>query len=373
MNIISSSSKSKSGSNGAPLVLTSISQSPIQNRGFSGLLLYRNSLKVLKDSPDYTRQEKPTSLVNLAVKCECPVSTLSSMQLEQEKRGSIDSFSVKSKSRLQHLCSNSTCDFISQITLTYDGHAAPVDGSDLKADLNHFLTRLRQKFKGVKYVWVLEFQGNGNPHFHVFLNLEYSRGLAWALGFIWNTVVRGSLQHLLVHQFIPKHEYKRPLKPGEKHGSFCPWSMGDGSYLTYKYLSKSSQKSVPPHFQNVGRFWGASRGIVSPIKAILQGDFESVFQDTINTLTGEVVQGQTYFNSFFRTLRKFHENRVNSARVKDYHRKVAEYQKLKWSAPKYPKRFKSPLRRVCNAMINGGTRFYNQYFKWYEQQIEVPF
>ena len=344
---------SGSGS-GNTLVLSSISQTDLSTRGFSGLLFYRNSLKVLKDSPSSFRKEKPTSLSDLAVKCEVPLSSLVDMMKEDPTRGKIDSFSIKSKARLQHVCLNSTCEFKSQMTLTYDGDSAPADGADLKADLNLFLTRMRKEFPGVKYVWVLEFQGNGNPHFHVFLNYDYSVGMARFIGHVWNVTVKGSEKHLAVHQYVPEHQYKRPLNEKDKHGSFCPWSMGDGSYITYKYLSKSSQKSVPAHFSNVGRFWGASRGIVNPIRAILQGDFESVFQDTINTLTGEVVTAQQSFNRFFRDLRKFHENRVKLARVKDHARQVARGERYINKVRK----FRSPLRRICNAMINGGSKFF---------------
>jgi hypothetical protein len=38
--------------------------------------------------------------------------------------------------------------------------------------LNSFLTRLRQKYKqkGLNYLWVCEFQKNGNPHYHILVN-----------------------------------------------------------------------------------------------------------------------------------------------------------------------------------------------------------
>lgn len=55
------------------------------------------------------------------------------------------------------------------ITLTY---AESVKMEDSKKHLAYFFTKLRRKQEGLKYLWVLEFQGNGNIHYHILTNLD---------------------------------------------------------------------------------------------------------------------------------------------------------------------------------------------------------
>jgi len=291
--------------------------------------------------------------------------------VEPPKRNKISSFSLKSKARLQHVVQNATCDYVSQMTLTFDGDRCVVDGKALKAYLNHFLTNLRRKYQGVSYLWVLEFQRNGNPHFHVFTTIPYTEKEARILGAMWNRVAGGTEKHLKVHQYVPKHRYKRPVQKGEKHGAFCPWSMGDGSYLTYKYLSKGRQKSVPPNFNNVGRFWGATRGIAKPVKAWGAEEFYGLFVDTINIVTGEITTAQQHINRFFRDLRNFHEKRTNRARNKNYKTEVLAAEG-RWKVDRQQK-FKSPIRRCCDATVAKGVRFIEQWIGHYQQAMSIPF
>jgi len=329
-----------------------------------GIVFYRNSIKLLRQIPKSGNEETDVKRWEIRLaEFEAGV--------EKPKRGTVNSFSNKSKSRLQHLCQNANEDLISQLTLTYDGSSAPTDGEALKADLNRFLVRLRKQFPKIKYVWVLEFHKSGNPHFHVFTTLKYSPELAKELGHYWNKAVNGSESHLKVHQYVPKHRYRRPLGKRDKHGSFCPWKIGNGAYLAYKYLSKSKQKSVPPHFRNVGRFWGASRRIVRPIRAICSAEFYSLFEDTINTLTGEYITAQQHINRFFRDLRNYQEKRSWQARKIDYRTRLKEA-KGRWSV-KFPKRFLSPVRRACDATINQGVQFYEKWFEHYQAGFDVPF
>lgn len=55
--------------------------------------------------------------------------------------------------------------------------------------LNQFLTELRQKYKGVYYVWKAETQANGNIHFHVTMNKYIYLG---DLRNIWNRILSKS-------------------------------------------------------------------------------------------------------------------------------------------------------------------------------------
>lgn len=53
------------------------------------------------------------------------------------------------------------------ITLTY---SYEVSMEQSKKDLNTFFIKLRKRQLGLKYIWVLEFQGNGNIHYHILTN-----------------------------------------------------------------------------------------------------------------------------------------------------------------------------------------------------------
>lgn len=55
------------------------------------------------------------------------------------------------------------------ITLTYSGS---VSMEDSKRHLAYFFTKLRRKQEGLKYIWVLEFQSNGNIHYHILTNFK---------------------------------------------------------------------------------------------------------------------------------------------------------------------------------------------------------
>lgn len=55
------------------------------------------------------------------------------------------------------------------ITLTYAGS---VSMEDSKKHLAYFFTKLRRKQAGLKYIWVLEFQANGNIHYHILTNFK---------------------------------------------------------------------------------------------------------------------------------------------------------------------------------------------------------
>jgi len=55
------------------------------------------------------------------------------------------------------------------ITLTY---AELVSMEDSKKHLAYFFTKLRRKQEDLKYLWVLEFQNNGNIHYHILTNFK---------------------------------------------------------------------------------------------------------------------------------------------------------------------------------------------------------
>lgn len=174
------------------------------------------------------------------------------------RRGAVDAFSDASRRRLRFSAANSHQALVSQFGLTY--HNSNPDGPTAKTHLNAFLTALRRQVPGVSYLWVMEFQGRGVLHFHLFLSVLPSDELREWMAVTWNRITAESAEHLRFHS------HRR---------NFCTWRMRSGAYLT-KYLDKSAQKAVPDGFGWAGRFWGASRALVGAPVEFTRQDFGSV-------------------------------------------------------------------------------------------------
>jgi hypothetical protein len=90
----------------------------------------------------------------------------------------------------------------------------------------------------------LEFQERGAPHFHILVDKE------------------------IPHQDVAKSWYRIVGSGDEKHlkaGTEVRAIRAKdsiGYYLT-TYMEKARQKSVPPEYEKVGRFWGSSKGIIA--------------------------------------------------------------------------------------------------------------
>jgi len=141
---------------------------------------------------------------------------------------------------LRHVVRNSEDTWKAFITLTYPEHFS-YDGRQVKAHLNAFLQYLRRRC--IKYIWILEFQLRGAAHFHILVSdfidkAELSK--EW-----YNIVASGDEKHLRAGTQIQAIKSKRHLY----------------GYLS-SYINKLHQKSVPEGFENVGRFWGASRNLL---------------------------------------------------------------------------------------------------------------
>jgi hypothetical protein len=213
-------------------------------------------------------------------------------------RGNIESFSKASKRRLKFKASNANPHLISQFCMTYHNSFPP--GDVVKKQLNKFLTYLRRYSPGVKYLWILEFQSRGFPHFHLFLDLPYDTpGLRQWMAKTWNHVTQEDELHLTFHQ---------------DQRNFIQWDMGSGQYLT-KYLDKEHQKAVPEGYESVGRFWGNSRGLVPPPACITEDELSPIEIECIDPHTGEVkrIPITKYIT---RQLGRFHQKQLNAFKKK---------------------------------------------------------
>jgi len=187
-------------------------------------------------------------------------------------RKGIYEMSKKSKLRLTHIVTNSPIKFVSMITLTWGDFMPPVNGKELKRQLNILLKRFRKRFKNPQYVWFLEFQKKGKPHLHILTTVGPSDFDREWLASNWATLTTKDAWLRLETGKVKDYTITKPLSvevlldEWEKSKRFNShqkvWEMfykEDGATrYCLKYATKSEQKLVPPQFENVGRFWGVS-------------------------------------------------------------------------------------------------------------------
>lgn len=187
----------------------------------------------------------------------------------------IQSFSDKSKSRLRKVAANAAIPLVSQMALTYH-ETWPTDGRICKKHLRAFLQFIRRNYPDFGYLWIMEFQSRGCPHYHLFLTVEPERAIWDRLAEAWVRITGGSDAALWWH--------------GPKRGrNWMLWDMGTAQYLA-KYLDKEHQKVIPEGYYCFGRFWGNSDNIKPvPITAPLEtlDDLSVVDEET-----GEIYGGK---------------------------------------------------------------------------------
>jgi hypothetical protein len=144
---------------------------------------------------------------------------------------------------------NTNVSFRSMFCLSYPG-TFPTDGQTVKKDLNRWLTWFRRRVKGVPYFWFLEFQARGAPHIHIYLSARVIELPHREMATAWAGFISGDDRDTWDKVFAV-HSHAKQLQD---------FRVRDG-YIRYaaKYALKTRQKTVPPMYQNVGRFWGASR------------------------------------------------------------------------------------------------------------------
>jgi hypothetical protein len=129
-------------------------------------------------------------------------------------------------------------------TLTYPAEFSHC-GQDAKRHLQRFLKWSYRNCGITAYLWALEFQKRGAPHFHIFTFEGCLVRSKKAVSAEWFEIVGSSDEkHLLAGTRV-----ERLRKPDAA-----------GRYAA-KYASKPWQKRVPENYWNVGRFWGHSRNV----------------------------------------------------------------------------------------------------------------
>lgn len=177
---------------------------------------------------------------------------------DRPTRGPVKEFSRRSRQRLAFVACNTDVVFRTMITLTYPGEF-PTDGRNVKRNLHAFLEWLKRDIKAMPYyLWFLEFQQRGAPHYHVLIDwpLPRSRSDVSAVRFrvscAWYRIVGSQdTRHLAAGTSV-----ERVRKPD-----------GAARYAV-KYAFKMRQKRVPKEYQDVGRLWGCSRDVVPKVRQV---------------------------------------------------------------------------------------------------------
>lgn len=132
------------------------------------------------------------------------------------------------------------------LTLTYPDRY-PVNREEYKSDLDTFLKRLKRAGGDLEYLWRLEAQKRGAPHYHILV--YFKRDIKLPLLRKW--VSRNWYE-------VVQRNWKVKDEKHLKAGTNCK-RIKDYRQVIY-YVSKYMAKEDEEKLKNQGRYWGASRG-----------------------------------------------------------------------------------------------------------------
>jgi hypothetical protein len=188
----------------------------------------------------------------------------------------ITEFSESSRKKLAFYASNAAISWKSMITLTY-ARNYPACGMVCKRNLNSFLTYARKLLPGVRYLWFLEFQKRGAPHFHILLSENYDKEISVNLAESWiNLSTReDDKEDARYMKFIIWFNSDKRKVPGCDGCQFWQSAKSSGglSHYAVKYATKLDQKTVGKNYVSVGRFWGCSRKLIEYVEVLEFGEF----------------------------------------------------------------------------------------------------
>ena len=162
------------------------------------------------------------------------------------RRNRVTVFTVQSRARLTRAYNFGGKGGIKYtFTLTYH-HTWPSDGyTSKRVHLHSWLALLRKILPGVGYLWVLEWQARGAPHYHVYLDQTVSVDDELALSAAWSELTS------------PGDDVAMEFNVG--HGIGHPWEVKVGINYAAKYASKWEQKGLPEGYETYGRWWATSK------------------------------------------------------------------------------------------------------------------
>jgi hypothetical protein len=166
------------------------------------------------------------------------------------QRGEIKGFSRGSRRRLMQTIARVRRDaeLPNFVTLTYPNQFP--DPKESKRDLKVFCQRLERAFPSLGYIWKLEPQERGAPHYHMLTWGVPFEGVAPFVPFAWNEIAgRGDPYHLPFHLGLLPDSKLCVSKVNSFRGV---WSYAS------KYLGKTFEVAGWNE-KETGRFWGVGR------------------------------------------------------------------------------------------------------------------
>lgn len=185
-------------------------------------------------------------------------------------RGTISQFSESSRRRLSWVYAQGP--WKSMITLTY--HNDFPDGVESKRQLQVVLQYLRDR--RIQYLWILEWQHRGVPHYHIWLDHEFddcplSEDFS---GNSWRPIVRSWLRA------SGQDNDSQAVSFALHQRAYTSWRVLAGCNYAAKYASKQEQKGLPVSVESYGRWWGCSRGVNKPVSVFLYDEEDSELRKT---------------------------------------------------------------------------------------------
>jgi hypothetical protein len=184
------------------------------------------------------------------------LTNTSSQRGEMEARGQINEYSRKSRMRFRKLVASTLKDCLPLfVHLTYPDEYA-FDWKRWKRDLKALWQRIERQWPLASWIWRLEFQKRGAPHFHIFLYGIYDK-----LG-----------RQRFKHEWISDVWFEIVGSGDEKHrraGTRVELIRSRAGAMSYAvgYASKSNQ-TLPG--QCVGRYWGVCGRERLPVGEFIQ-------------------------------------------------------------------------------------------------------
>jgi len=170
-------------------------------------------------------------------------------------RKEIRMFTDDARKRLAWTAANTPIEFVTMVTLTYP-RTYPEDGRACKQHLRAWLEWQRRTWDSPSYLWFLEFQARGAPHFHILTTHPMVEDDKPTLSLAWyKTVNSGDARHWRAGTRI---ETIRTTDGAKRYA--------------VKYALKMRQKTLPPGFTWPGRFYGYSRDVKPYPRAVVEMD-----------------------------------------------------------------------------------------------------
>lgn len=185
--------------------------------------------------------------------------------IKTNERGKCGELSYQSLANLRYVAAHTPVTFRSMITLTYPSEF-PTDQERIKRDLDVFLKALRRKtHSAFSYLWVLEFQKRGAPHFHIWVTHDFSQK-SDLVELKRKAPKQPALVSMEMHNWCAETWYDIVGSNDAKHlrAGTC-WELvrkidGARRYIV-KECAKKHQKKLPEGWNSAGRWWGASRDV----------------------------------------------------------------------------------------------------------------